>query len=198
VFTSNNSLTLEYWQSFQEEIPSKPGNYFWVYSPWRKKSDDFDILVARINKFSNVVLSFEEIFKSQKTLIKVNEISFNDYKNSSFLGLGDNAKACLIDFLETSVENRAYFCSFMHDLAFLRPFYIGKADDLQRRIKQHMRGDGSSPIMKKIRSSQISFDEIYIGYDEIAVFQNNKEVLNVFEELTQRLLRPQLTKKFGK
>ena len=52
--------------------------------------------------------------------------------------------------------------------------------------------------MKKIRSSQISFDEIYIGYDEIAVFQNNKEVLNVFEELTQRLLRPQLTKKFGK
>ena len=192
-----NSEKLEYWQSFQDEIPNDPGNYYWVYSPWKKKSDDYEVLVKRIQKFSSVVLSFEEIFKSQKTLIKVNEISFNDYNESNFLGLGDKAKNSLNNFLLKSPKNRAYFCNFMHELALYRPFYIGKADDLKRRIKQHIGGHGSSPIMERIRKSEIPFDEIYIGYEEMPLFDNSADILNVFEELTQRLLRPQLTKKFG-
>lgn len=192
-----NSQKLEYWQSFQDEIPSEPGTYYWVYSPWKKKCEDFESLIRRIQKFSSVVLSFDEVFKSQKTLIKVNEITFNDYNSNSFLGLSQKGKNCLIAFLEKSVDNRNKFCNFMHELALYRPFYIGKADDLQRRIKQHMRGDGSSRIMEKIRLSDISFDEIYVGYEKIVYSEAHPDILNVFEELTQRLLRPQLTKKYG-
>ena len=189
---------LEFLRQYPNEIPEKEGNYYWVYCPWNCLDYSYEELMERLEKFSNIELSFSEEFKSRRTRIEVNQITFKDYDKGTLLNIGLKDEAILKEYLEFSAKNRLFFIKFLRHLCFLKPFYIGKADDLQKRLKQHFSGSGSSPIMKRVRENDINFDEIFIGFQDLEISEGeNLKMLNIYEEITQKLLRPSLTKYYG-
>jgi predicted GIY-YIG superfamily endonuclease len=194
---ANKYQKLEFLMQYPNDIPTSPGNYYWVYCPWNSFDVTFEELVCKLESFSNIELSFPEEFNSQRTRIAVNQITFKDYDKNTLLNIGTKVPI-LLSYLESSQDNRVYFINFLRSLCFLKPFYIGKADDLQKRLKQHFSGAGSSPIMKRVRENEISFDEIFVGYQDLDMKEGeNLKMLNIYEQITQILLRPSLTKKYG-
>jgi len=82
---------------------------------------------------------------------------------------------------------------------FSRPFYVGKADNLQARIKDH--STGNSRILSHIRAQEINNEEVWVGFYELnhlSDLDNTSENINdVFEEIFQRIVKPGLTQRPG-
>jgi hypothetical protein len=198
MIASDEYKKLEFLMQYPNDIPAASGNYYWVYCPWNNFDLSFEELIYKLQKFSNIELSFSEEFKSRRTRIEVNQITFKDYDKNTLLNIGEKDELILQEYLESSIDNRVYFMQFLRNLCFLKPFYIGKADDLQKRLKQHFSGAGSSPIMKRVRDNDINFDEVFVGYQDLDLGEGqNPKLLNIYEEITQKLLRPSLTKYYG-
>jgi hypothetical protein len=188
--------TLEYYRQFPEDIVSKGGVYYWVYWPFRHNDIDIeniDKLKENINKFSNTNINLPENAKTgYKFSVTVQEIRFGE---GCFFGLSGKKQDDLICFLEQSVANRQQFLTYLKKVAFSRPFYIGKADNLNERLVKHFKGQ-SSDILKYLAEYVIQDKDVLIGY-EIADNIGDLKINVILEEIAQRILKPGLTKRPG-
>ncbi|MBK8394596.1 MAG: GIY-YIG nuclease family protein [Leptospiraceae bacterium] len=74
----------------------------------------------------------------------------------------------------------------------MRPFYIGKAKNIRKRLANHFSQVASS-ILTELDKQEISYHDIYIGYRQIERVSENEKLNGIFEEIAQRMLKPGLT-----
>jgi hypothetical protein len=199
----NNSFkfnTLKYIQYDSSIIPYTEGIYKWVYWPnienFIHNEDEYWKMLClfstkRLAEFSN--------FSDYKFEITVIESSFQrlNYKNIEPFGLSINKSECLKSYIRCD-ENRRKFNDFLKSVVFSRPFYVGKANNLQNRIKDH--SNGNSKILKYIRDQEISNEEIWVGTYELNNLSHSTESENindVFEEILQKIVKPGLSQRPG-
>ena len=162
-----------------KKIPNQEGIYSWVV--WQKfnpKSITIDELKKILRKYTTIDLNLSENFESYKFLVSVKENSFKD--RETFFGLNKSSRILLSNFLK--------------EIYFSRPFYIGKAINLKSRLKNHL--NDNSKILELIRDSEISFNNIWVGYKKTFT-TNDSEISSILEEIMQRIIKPGLTEKPG-
>ncbi len=199
----NNSFkfnTLKYIQYDSSIIPCTEGIYKWIYWPNLEnfiinKDEYWKMLclfsTKRLAEFSN--------FSDYKFEVTVIESSFQrlNYKSIEPFGLSINKSECLKNYIHCD-ENRREFNDFLKSVVFSRPFYVGKANNLQNRIKDH--SNGNSKILKYIRDQEISNEEIWVGTYELNNLSHSIESENindVFEEILQKIVKPGLSQRPG-
>jgi len=188
--------TLEYYSQFSNEIPVSGGIYYWVYWPFK----DSDILDPNYNDFENRMKVYsavnfhlpESVKTGYKFHVAVQEL-WLDHKES--FGLSISKYNSLRTYLKDSKDNRIFFLDYLKKIAFSRPFYIGKANCLQNRLKQHFDGRNSQ-IISNLEKFSILACDVLIGF-EIINDQTNNDVNAVLEEIAQRIIKPALTKRPG-
>ena len=173
--------------------PDRGGNYYWVHYVNIPEDIKVEDLRKILLEYSKVDLRFGEEGFGEKFHYKFGEVGFNT-KENTILGLSKAKESKLINFLSDK-NNLKMFIDFFQKTCFKRPFYIGKAIDLRSRIKNHINKQGGSPIIKTIEEQKINKSHIWIGFEEIQTIDEG--ILNIFEEITQIILKPGLTKKFG-
>ena len=196
-----NYFTLKYVDIDQNVIPTSGGVYKWVYWP------NLENIVEDTDNYWNSLCAY-----SSKKLVE--ESSFNDFKfkvtvaessnmacNSNYdvpFGLSDSKGSVLKYYLQEK-ENRRELNRYLKPIVFSKPFYVGKADNLYARIKDHI--SGNSKLLHYIRDQGINFEDIWIGYYVLNGINNQEKNINnindVFEEMLQRIVKPGLTKRPG-
>ncbi len=99
--------------------------------------------------------------------------------------------------LSSNAEFRAYLARVLSAASMLQsPMYVGKADDLQSRISQHL--DPSSELATRLRQAGIVFDEAILVYTVIEESeQRSDSVLFLVEEIVSRICRPGFVLRIG-
>ena len=185
-------------QDFIDVIPESPGNYYWVHYPHIITNTPLNELKNILEEYSKVDLNIpEEGIAGQKYYYKIGELGLSNNKGSSTIfGLSKGKEDVFIEYL-TDSNNLSYFINFFKELCFKRPFYIGKAKDIKSRIIDHIEGRGNSPIKATINTLGVNKNHIWVGYEIISSLTMDESILNIFEEITQKKLKPGLTKRFG-
>ena len=187
--------SLEFFMQFHNEIPGKSGIYSWVFWPFKEshiKENNFNNLVRKIEYFSAININYSESTSTgYKFEVSVKEQGFGN----NFLGLSDKKKLILKSYLERCEENRRDFLEFLKLVAISRPLYVGKADNLNQRLRQHFDGNNSD-ILSFLREQKINFSDVLICF-EILDKQFEESINSVYEEITQRIIKPGLTKRPG-
>lgn len=187
--------SLEFYMQFNSEIPQEPGVYSWVFWPFKEdhvKEDSFAVLIEKLKYFSLVNLNLsEESNTGYKFTVNVRERWFED----KLLGLSPKKEEVLKNYLMESEDNKKYFLKYLQTISFSKPFYVGKADNLYLRLNQHFEGCQSN-ILNYLSEYKINYRDVLIGF-EIIDQHFDKSINSVFEEITQRLIKPGLTKKPG-
>lgn len=187
--------SLEFFMQFHNEIPSKSGIYSWVFWPFKEyhvKAANFNNLVEKIEYFSAININYSESTSTgYKFEVSIKEQGFGN----KFLGLSYKKELILKSYLEYSEENRKDFLEFLKLVSISRPFYVGKADNLNQRLRQHFDGTNSD-ILSFLREQKINFNDILICF-EILDKQFEGSINSIYEEITQRIIKPGLTKRPG-
>ncbi len=176
------------------EIPELSGNYYFVH--YINIPSNYNLFTSwkLLKQFSLVDFDSSEEGRGQKYFYKVRELTFRDYNPTSVFGLSQARESKLYEHLASSAKTLEKFLTYYRELCFARPFYIGKAINLRSRINQHLKGV-SSPILGQIQERSIDKDNVWISYDVIE--QDSDDVLNIYEEIAQKFLKPSITEKFG-
>jgi hypothetical protein len=180
------------------KIPDGSGIYYWIYywdlSPF---VNDENLFLLNLKKFySKSLPSISSNFQNFKFTVSTSESFFTNKKNEDrLLGLGDEKIELLEDFISNGVDARKYINSFLKQILFQKPFYVGKADNLQRRLKEHFAG--KTKILRKIQDLNFEHETIWIGYTVFDAQIISKELNEVFEEITQRILKPSFVERPG-
>jgi hypothetical protein len=187
--------TLEFYSQFYSEIPSKEGVYYWVFWPFKDsyfEDVNFERLQEKIHYFCKVNLNIpENINTGYKFRVEISERGFDN----DVFGLGYKKSEILMQYLKTSKKNRIIFFEYLKNISFNKPFYIGKADNLRTRLRQHI-DQRNSNILEYLIEMNIQFSDVLIGYEIIDT--NFNESMNlIFEEVSQRITKPGLTKRPG-
>jgi hypothetical protein len=187
--------SLEFFMQFHAEIPARPGIYSWVFWPFKEfhtKKENYSQLLQIIEYFSVVNMNYSEnSSKGFKFEVSIKEKGFGN----SFLGLSQVKEAVLKGYLERAEENRKDFIEFLKLVSISRPFYVGKADNLNQRLRQHFDGINSD-ILSFLREQKINYNDVLICF-EVLEKQFDESINSVYEEITQRITKPGLTKRPG-
>jgi hypothetical protein len=187
--------SLEFYIQFHTDIPHKSGIYSWFFWPFKIdhiKDENFELFINKIKYFSSVNLNFsEESTTGYKFSVQVKERWFDN----NMLGLSSKKEEILISHLSKSAENRSNFLNYLQLIIFSKPFYVGKADNLNLRLRQHFEGNNSE-ILRYLVERKICFKDVLICY-EIFDVKYDVNINSVFEEITQRIVKPGLTKRPG-
>jgi len=105
-------------------------------------------------------------------------------------GLNDSSNKELEDYF-LNRSNIAFFSSFFKEICFIKPFYLGKADNLRTRLSQHFKG--KSVIIPQIITKGISEKDVWVGYKEINKPGPGAKINTIFEEIYSRRVKPGLT-----
>jgi len=169
-----------YWPNLENFI-SNEDDYWKMLQVFSSKR------IADFSRFSDFKFEITVIESSFKSLCDEDIVPF---------GISENKSKKLRDYIK-SEENRRKFNDFLKSAIFSRPFYVGKADDLHKRLKDH--SSGRSKILSQIRSQGINNEDIWVGYFELNDFneKNDKQINDVFEEIFQRIVKPGLTQRPG-
>ena len=173
-------------------IPEKSGIYYWVYWPKMGKNITVSGLEKRLLQYSRNNFLFAEKVKGQyKFEGMISEQWYKD--NGNIFGLSEAKKNTLIDYLNDDRQNVQFFLEFFKRVCFSRPFYIGKANNLRKRlVEQHFKS--ATEILPHIKASKVSRSDIYVGY-ELVNDTASERVNVIFEEIFSRKTKPGLTKK---
>lgn len=173
-------------------IPNKSGIYYWVYWPTIKPTISLDDLEKRLLEYSkNNLLFSETLVGKYKFQAVISEQWYRD--NDNIFGLSEVKKNRLIKYLKSDPNNVKFFLEFFKRVCFSRPFYIGKANDLRKRlVNDHFKGN--SEILPQIQQSKIPRTDVYVGY-ELINDKASDRVNVIFEEIFSRRMKPGLTKK---
>jgi len=175
-----------------KKIPTQEGVYAWVY--WREfepgivsKDDLYEILQS----YSNVDLEIPTLFKNFKYEVKINERKFKSESNP--FGISNDKNEALKTYLKSNTGYQAIY-DLLKSVYFSKPFYVGKADNLQTRITEHCRAN--SKIMQALDKNEIQPKYVWVGYKK-SIKVNNAVINRVFEEVIQKVLKPGLTQNAG-
>jgi hypothetical protein len=121
----------------------------------------------------------------------------HEVKLKSSRRLSDSTSTQLRDLCE-SHEFRLYIYTLLSQPYFLNPpLYIGKADDLRQRAKDHL--DGSSGLLARLRGADIDIRRCYLVWtptpDLSALTRHG--VSRVVEDLVSQLFTPPFTLRYG-
>lgn len=192
---SKDKQTLFYLKEYPDRIPDKPGNYFWYYYPNNLETSRLEKEELRkfFEEFSTKKLYHLIPFENPKFKISFQE---HDFAKDKPLGLNSEKFELLIEFLTDKKSNYEYFVKFFKEICFSRPFYIGKAIKLRKRLKQHFEMQGGSEILEIIDKNKINYSDIYVEVD-LLDFDYHEDISDIFEIIWQSKLKPGLVKKFG-
>jgi hypothetical protein len=195
IFQIKEYESLEFYMQFHNEIPTKSGIYSWVFWPFKEshiKEVNFSILINTIKYFSAVNINYSETSSTgYKFEVSVKEKGFEN----NFIGLSLKKEEQLKNYLKASEDNRNNFLEYLKLVCISRPFYVGKADNLNQRLRQHFEGVNSD-ILRFLRDQKINFNDVLICF-ELIDMQFDDSINNVYEEITQRIIKPGLTKRPG-
>jgi hypothetical protein len=93
-----------------------------------------------------------------------------------------------------SKKGKEVIYEFFKDIYFSKPFYVGKANNLNSRIDSHL--SNGSKISKKLDELNIAPNCVWVGY-KITDVTDDLEISNILEEIMQKILKPGLTEKAG-
>ncbi len=150
-----------------------------------------------IDDIEKHLISYSEknLFYSERAVGKykyemfVSERGYPKGKGTMF-GLSPSKNASLKKFLSVAI-NATYFESHFQELCFSRPFYVGKANNLRRRLAgDHFKG--KSQIIKAIQDCGIVHSDIWIGF-KVMPDPDDKEINVILEEIFSRRALPGLT-----
>jgi hypothetical protein len=189
--------SLDFYKQFHNDIPERAGLYYWIFWPFKVDyllDENYELFIEKIRYFSSVNLNlFEESATGYKFTVRVTEKWFDN----DILGLSRRKEEILLKYLASCKENRKDFLEYLKLISFSRPFYVGKADNLNTRLRQHF--EGRTDILKHLISSNINERDVLIGYEvlENGIDEEVEGINSVFEEITQRIIKPALTKRPG-
>lgn len=183
---------LSYLEAYPDDIPSYEGIYSWVYWPKLAPNKvDYNKLLLILDDFKNVNLCYSERTEKFKFTVEIVESGFPS--NENLFGLSDKKAMTLANYLKNDL-NRMLFADFFQNLCFYRPFYVGKAINLQLRLKAHF--NYRTDLRFELKKQQINPNEIWVGIKKVSL-SNNQQLSTIFEEILQRVLKPGLTKRPG-
>ncbi len=172
-----------------DKLPHRNGIYYWVYWP---KFDENTIthteLVKHLTEFTDRKLSYsEQVRGTYKFSAEIEEQWFRD--TGHLFGLSPSNANKLKDYLIDRASILEFSILFQ-ELCFARPFYIGKANDLKSRLKDHF--SYKTKVLKEVEDVKIDSSHVWVGYKLIG---DSKGVgLNrIFEEIFSRTFKPGLT-----
>jgi hypothetical protein len=171
-------------------IPTDYGIYQWVYWP---QFDENTITVAQlttlIKDYSKQNFYIEEEFLGTfKFQAKIWEQGYRD--NNNMFGLSDKNHKELEDYFQIR-NNIIFFSSFFQEICFVKPFYIGKADNLQSRLSQHL--SSKTNVIPQIFSKGIPEINIWVGHKSINKPAPGSKINTIFEEIYSRRVKPGLS-----
>jgi hypothetical protein len=191
-----------------EELPETNSIYYWHFSPFRAHFSNGLKEISDYKNFDDIFLELKKIEKFRldpwimsNHIFKVTVDTPDLEKDEkTFLGLSHQKIDALRDYLDESETNRKFFIRFIDEILFNVPFYIGKADNLKIRIKQHIKGQTQILDFLKDLNKNFGIGEecIYVGYQEINTgVVEDPDLITAFEAIAQRILRGQLVKRIG-
>jgi hypothetical protein len=189
--------SLDYYMQFHNRIPESAGLYYWIFWPFKIDyllDENYELLLEKIRYYSSVNLNlFEESSTGYKFTVRVTERWFGN----DILGLSNRKEEILLKYLSSSEANRRDFLDYLKLISFSRPFYVGKADNLNNRLRQHF--ENRTDILKYLINANINERDVLIGYEvlEKGIDEDIEDINGVFEEITQRIIKPALTKRPG-
>lgn len=171
-------------------IPNEYGIYKWVYWPefdtaTISQSDLIDLLKIYSAKNFYIEEELTGLFKFQA---KIWEQGYKE--NDNLFGLSTKKHGELQTFL-SSRSNIVFFGDLFKEICFARPFYLGKANDLQQRIKNHMAG--KSNVIPDITNKAIPEKDVWVGYKIIPSITTSPSLNTIFEEIYTRRVKPGLS-----
>lgn len=108
------------------------------------------------------------------------------------------AKAKKLQELAQSLPFRGFLADIVETASLLQsPLYVGKADALQARIRQHL--DPMSDLATRLRDADISISGCTLAYavvDECPL-ESDLQTMLVIEEIISRLCRPGFVSRIG-
>ena len=153
--------------NFREEgnladyIPSTPGIYCWKLNPYKKVllPSDYDSILSQINH----LMALPQ-FETGSARINHSLISRGFLHRGEPLSGDKSVK--LREWLKDS-ENAKWMIAFLKELKDYMPnLYVGKADNLAKRIGQHLAG--SSKFGQKINdSSELTWQDLSVSWCQI-------------------------------
>jgi hypothetical protein len=170
-------------------IPTDYGMYSWVYWPkFDEKTitptDLKDLVVFYSKNNFYIEEKFNGLYKFKGMIW---EQGYPD--NGNMFGLSDSKH----NTLESFFSNRAdiiFFSEFFKELCFARPFYVGKANNLRKRLSSHF--SGKSNVLPDITTKGIPQKDIWVGYKTINA-PTTTLVNTIFEEIYTRRVKPGLS-----
>jgi hypothetical protein len=169
--------------------------YYWCFWPFKEfhiKGSNIDTLISAIKKFGEINLNQPENANTgYKFCVSVVEQGLNN----KMLGLSEKKYEALINYLQKNEVNRKYFLDFLKKIVLSKPFYVGKADNLNNRLRQHFERINSD-LLNQLEIRKINFSDVLIKF-EIVNECLETNINSVFEEIAQRIIKPALTKRPG-
>jgi len=180
------------------KIPDGPGVYIWRYWPTLNNLDEEEFLEYLSNWCEKIPIVTDEIWNSRLN-VTIKKSPFGTvFDNDYLFGLSKEHPKVknLLNLLSKSESNRLQFAHALEIiLANSPPIYIGKADNLQRRLVNHFNRDTS--LLSMIEESGIDLKDIYIAFIEDAMSEGETSITTFIEEILQRIVNPPLTKRIG-
>ena len=177
-----------------ERIPEACGIYIWRYWPTFDELPETGIRDA-LRAWQEAQPTIDEVIRSSRTEVTLSRRPLGSPTHGLF-GLGPEKEQLLLDTLESShVARDALLAMLQCVVALAPPLYVGKADNLRTRLRQHL--DPRSGIRESLRESNIPERDVYVSMIAEG-FQSTADGVNVIiEEIVQRLTNPPLTRRFG-
>jgi len=175
-------------------IPELPGIYYFVYWPdFNFETITVNDLEKKLKEFSTKNLQFPETLKGMyKFIAEIKEQKF-DKNIDPLLGLSQKQRNKLIRYFSAEPSNIENFHLFFKEICFARPFYIGKANNLRKRLNNYHFKDRTD-VIPEIRKQKIPETQVWVGFKHIPMNADD-EMNRIFEEIISRNLKPGLTKK---
>lgn len=183
---------LSYLMDYEEELSESAGIYHWVYWPsFDPTNIALNQLEERLKEFSCKYLAYSESFKgAYKFQGEIRERLFSE--NGEMFGLVESKSQELLQYLQHR-PNVLVFYEIFKEICFGRPFYIGKANNLSSRLRQHF-GRRNSEILNSVDQNGIPYSDIWVGQRELS-FSATPRINNIIEEICSRIYKPGLTVK---
>jgi hypothetical protein len=105
-------------------------------------------------------------------------------------GLNDKSHKELEDYFQIR-SNIQFFRDFFQEICFVKPFYLGKADNLQSRLGDHLAS--TTNVVPQIFAKGISENNIWVGYKIINKPAPGSKINTIFEEIYSRRVKPGLS-----
>ncbi|KUJ82964.1 hypothetical protein AWR36_010500 [Microbulbifer flavimaris] len=180
-----------------KKIPTCSGIYIWRYWP-TVRGLEFDSL---INLFKRIQCEFPqhvEKLKSTRIQATIVRTPFAGEDDERIFGkIRDHNKILtLLNTLEKSKENRIALATLIECLlGQAPPVYIGKANNLQKRLLQHF--EGKTDFSGRLAKTSIPLEDIYISYIKDEISLSDESITTTMEEILQKITNPPLVSRYG-